>query len=77
MSKSLCGLSLKKIPKTQSTVLCAKGGLMEVSANEGHIVIPQALQFTKSTVIHNHCPMKSWHRVSLELIMGESAGAHS
>lgn len=50
---------------------------MEVSANEGHIVIPQALQFTKSTVIHNHCPMKSWHRVSLELIMGESAGAHS
>lgn len=51
---------------------------MEVSASEGYIIIPQALQFTGSTVIHNHCPMKNWHhRVSLELIVGESAGAHS
>jgi len=49
---------------------------MELSASEGHMILPQALQFTRTTVIRNHCPMKNWHQVSLELIMGESAGAH-
>lgn len=69
MSKSLCGLSLQRTqPKAQHH---GQEEAWPRSLSLGGTVSSPRL------CDEEHCPMESWHRAPLELVLGEPAGAPS